>query len=240
MKKITNTRKCSALLSVGAGIAVCLAGSDALAVSGTGNNIIANSTAAELGGKIQIRNVFSGSSIKCVGANATRLGGVGDSFSRVLAIYAAGVNCNTAQRFSGQNASWMVINAGGADKYIKIKFTESGTTKYGWSQFRRNGSTFEFGAWSYNNTGANIKTLAESIVLKKLSLNKDTAKLHWTNANEEGVTRYEVQQKDSAGLWKKFQQMTPGEGSYSLSTAADAVCRLVVEHTDGSQETIDF
>ena len=67
-----------------------------------------------------------------------------------------------------------------------------------------------------------------------------TAKLHWTNDNEDGVARYEVQAKDGAGEWAAVDSDVPGEGSYAAKVSADAVCRLVVENIDGSTDEIDF
>ena len=129
--------------------------------------------------------------------------------------------------------------AGGPDKYIKIRFND-GTQYYGWSQFQLSGNTFLFGAWSYAPEGSNIPTLADSVTAQKLGLADGREKLVWSNANEDGVARYEVQAKDASGAWNAVSSEAPGAGMYSMAAPKGAQCRVVVEKVDGSTEHIAF
>ena len=94
--------------------------------------------------------------------------------------------------------------------------------------------------WGYENTGASIHTLAGSVTARKLGLADGREKLVWSNANEEGVARYEVQTKDAAGQWHAVSSEAPGAGMYSMAVPAGAECRVVVEKVDGTAEHIAF
>ena len=230
-------RKCSAVLAAGMGAAVCLTGSEVLAVSGTnGPDILPGSTVAEFGGKIFFSNKFGGGVLIVRGGHGTAVAGNGGS---KLKTYAAGAACSVASSWIGYNAS-VAASLGGSGKYIKVKFTESATTKYGWLEFTRLGASFVIGAWSYNNAGEAIKTLAESITTTKLALADGRVKLHWANANEDGVARYEVQAKGSDGVWSTVDSSAPGNAAYSTNVPQGCTCRLVVEQVDGTTHEVNF
>ena len=239
-----HTKKCSAILAAGAGAAVCLSGSPALAVSGpAGNNLVSmGGTQTEFGGKISLS--VSMSFLCGRGSNNTEMVRATFGMPWHIATYASNAQCTSL--FSG--GSWagctlrVVGVPGGDNRYIKIRFNDGGGYKYGWSQYKDlGGGTWQFGAWSYSNTvdGA-ILTLADSVKAQKLGLADGREKLVWSNANEEGVARYEVQAKDASGAWNAVSSEAPGAGMYSIAVPKGSNCRIVVEKVDGTAENIAF
>ena len=225
-----HTKKCSALLAAGAGAAVCLSGGPAQAISGLTGPILASMSSAP---------AFSGA-IVLGNAMGVYFGGNGPYSTQVavsgpmVATYGPGINCETGTFTQGAQAP-----AGGPDRFVKIRFN-NGTQYYGWTQFTNNAGVFELGAWSYMPVGAGIPTLADSVKAQKLGLADGREKLVWSNANEEGVARYEVQAKDAAGVWSAVSSEVPGAGMYSIAVPKGGECRVVLEKVDGTTEGIAF
>ena len=225
------TKKCSALLAASAGAAVCLSGGPAFAVSGTtGPTIAPMAYAPMFGGAIVMANYVGVMLGGYTLTNSIQVALVGT----YVATYGPGVDCAT-----GVFANYGKALPGGPDRFIKIKFN-NGTQYYGWSQFTKTGTNYEFGAWSYDAEGNNIWTLADSVTASKLGLSDGREKLVWSNANEEGVARYEVQAKDASGAWHAVSSEAPGAGMYSVAVPAGSECRVVVEKVDGTAENIGF
>lgn len=253
--KRLSTRKCSALFAASTGIAVCLTGGGAQAAKVTGTIVDTNSA----------KSVFSGGILYAFGRNAkwllTSAGGSG----RLLFSLYAGAG-GTAKENGTANAAHVLFaahNAGVvvkgtmangfydymrfpssvASKYVAVQFESGGHACYGWLEVKStnaSGTNIKLGKWGYENTGASIKTLADSVTTQKLSLSNGKVKLHWSNKNEENVARYEVQTKDASGEWKSVDSLVPGEGRYASMVAAGAESRLVVEKVDGGQEVANF
>jgi hypothetical protein len=154
----------------------------------------------------------------------------------VLKTFGAGSSCKNGNFFSFGS---IVGAGGGPSKYIKIRFKEGGVTKYGWSQFTKSGTTFQFGAWSYNNAGGAIKTLGESVKATRLELTDGGAMLHFTNGNEEGVASYAIEAARD-GSWEAVARFAPGDGHYSVQEPGGAAYRLVVERLDGGTHHLSF
>jgi hypothetical protein len=230
------------MLAVGVGASVCLSPVEVAAVSGTkGNDIAENTFATEFGGKITFYNYlwYGVNYLTGTGILDTRI--VVSYTNTQVKTYGAGVPCST---YATLTASWFwygIAPAGGADRYIKIRFSEDNgiTFKYGWSQFTKDGTTFKFGAWSYNAAGGAIKTLADSVKTRRLALAGGDAMLHWTNGNEEGLASYAVQ-TERDGVWTRLASFVPGEGRYSLKAPGDGAYRLVTEWVDGRSDVYTF
>jgi hypothetical protein len=128
------------------------------------------------------------------------------------------------------------------DKYYAMSFQDSGT-KLGWVhvvQTNAEGTLLVIDQWSYNGSGGTIKTLSDSVTTSRLALTGGQEKLYWSNDNEDGVARYEVQSRDASGAWQAADSDVPGSGSYSAKVDSGKTCRLVVEMTDGSTKKVDF
>ncbi len=257
-KKLTD-RKCSAILAAGAGVAVCLSSGEASAVQGTLTGTKANFTAVyttttnhagtivlNLSGAPEVKfevvsyywsassqtfvlNATAANTVRAerTGAGKLELFSVGDSIS--LGDFGnPGVGCD---------ADNLPL---GAKKYVVYYF--GNPKKYGWMEVTASGANnISIGQWSFeSNVGDGIKTLAGSITTHKLALSGSSTKLHWTNDNEDGVARYEVQAKDASGEWQAVDSDTPGEGHYAAKVDNDAQCRLVVEKVDGTTEEVEF
>ncbi len=243
MRSDKTMRKCSVMLAAGMGAAVCLTSSSAKAakISGAdGNDISFLNTATEFGGKIMIlnRDVHFPEEFYFWprGSKDTRFAGSWDS----ICTYHEGSSCKTAIEWL--RTGWPRM--GGPDRFIKVRFNEGGL-KYGWIQYQKVGTgdetTFVMGAWAYeNNVDGAIKTLAGSIEANTLFLSDGTTKLIWSNANEDGVSRYEAQMKNASGAWTTVSSDAAGAGSYSATVPAGSTCRIVVEKVDGAVEEIGF
>ena len=134
--------------------------------------------------------------------------------------------------------------SGSTEKYYGVRFTTNSGTNwfYGWWHMRYiAASKVQVRAWGYQNTAdASILTLADSVTTSKLDLTDGQVKLHWTNSNEDGVARYEVQAKDASGEWQAVDSDAPGEGAYAAKVDGDGAYRLVVERVDGETEEVEF
>jgi hypothetical protein len=233
--KRTHARTSPALLAVGVGATVCLSTGDAEAVSGTkGNPIDRGASAYELGSKVKFRYGFSSLIGKFNAAAAGTKGGV-YPYIPFLQTFGPGFSCKTGpfKAKASLTGVW-----GGLTKYIKIRFND-GSTKYGWSQFDKKGTTLHFGAWSYNNAGGAIKTLGESVKATRLELTDGGAMLHFTNGNEEGVAAYAIEAERDGG-WEAVARFAPGDGRYSVQEPGGAAYRLVVERINGGTHHLSF
>ncbi len=242
-------RKCSALLAAGAGAAVCLSGGGAAnAAIVTGNPLGSKLGLTAFPVSYHMRAFTSkvtwsmhnrgGSLIEFRSfAGSPLVNGTGGAS---IAMHNADVTIGTGM--SNGFGNDLDVPTSVTNKYIAVQFQDGGT-RYGWLRvptMSNGGKTIHIDLWGYENAGATIKTLAESVVTQQLALSDGRVKLHWTNANEDGVARYEVQSKDASGEWQAVDSDTPGEGHYSATVAKDAQCRLVVEKVDGTTEAIDL
>lgn len=237
-------RKCSPALAAASGMAVCLSGGLAHAVSGVTVKTLVSSGAAQtlLDGKISVR--VSMSFLRLTGGNGTQMARATFGFPWHIATYGADAKCTSLSLAGSWANGTLRVNGvpGGDNKYVKIRFNDGSGYKYGWSQYKSlGGGNYQFGAWSYNNTvdGA-IKTLADTLATRTLRLSDGGAQLHWSNANEEGVARYVVEMQREDGTWAEVDSDVPGEGSYTAKASGEDTYRLAVEHTDGVTEHIDF
>lgn len=138
-------------------------------------------------------------------------------------------------------APYTKMKSNQSNNYIGLGFGAS-PLKYGWVHCvstNANGRQLKIDTWSCNASGGAIKTLDDSVTPRKLALSDGRIKLHWVNANEDGVARYEVQAKGANGTWSAVDSSTPGEGSYA-ATVASGEYRLMVENSDGSSRSINF
>jgi hypothetical protein len=242
-------RKCSAFLAAGAGAgaAVCLSSGGAQAAKVTGliaasnagkNTFVANDLQKCFGSKASWSWLAGGPHVflSHIGAsmNGTRTG-----INAYIAMHNAGVviSAGIANEWDG---SYLPDNA--SDKYIAVKFPFGGT-RYGWIHVistNGTGTSIAMDKWGYEDTGASIKTLGESVSAKTLGLSDGRTKLMWSNTNEEGIARYKAQTKDASGAWTTVSSDAAGAGSYSATVPAGASCRLVVEKVDGAVEEIGF
>jgi hypothetical protein len=238
MKNANRTlRKTSVLIAAGVGAAVGLSNPPAHAVTGAdGNDISFGGSATELSGKVTLMygKTYTVNVLIQHGGNATSVAKNAGNFLRT---YSAGVACNTGSFYLG--AIIAPGSAGGPAKYIKIRFND-GVQKFGWSQYQKVGTVLHFGAWGYNNTGGAIKTLGESVTAHVVPLANGKNKLFWTNANEDGIARYEAQTQDASSAWTTVGSEAAGAGSYAATVPAASNCRIVVEKVDGSTEAIGF
>jgi hypothetical protein len=236
-KNAIANRKCSALLATGVGAAVCLTGgTQAHAVNGTiaasngGNSVFGNSTIYLFGNKATA-TVFFGTIV--------RLGAGSLSFVRTGGANISNMSASVTVNSLLPAASIAVLS-NTTNKYYGMSFNDSGT-KYGWVEVISYASnTLTLNAWSYNGSGGTIKTLSDSVTTGRLALADGAEKLHWSNDNEDGVARYEVQSQDDSGNWTASNSDVPGSGSYTAKVDSGKTCRLVVEMTDGSTKEIDF
>ncbi len=126
--------------------------------------------------------------------------------------------------------------------YAGIRFKKGGVPYYGWLHIES--SSFNHvtvDKWAYKDEASGtIMTLSDSVTTRKTGLTDGRVKLHWTNANEDGVARYEVQAKNAAGTRQALDSDTPGEGRYTAKANGAAECRLVIEQIDGTREEVEF
>ncbi len=245
-------RECSAILVAGAGAAVCLTGGGAAhAVSGSinaSNGRVTFDTSTYRTFKVFASKasfyIYTSSSmdIEPAGTNTTEVLMYGTDVRK----FAAGVLIN-----SGIGGVW----GGGqtspphqghgtllppvSDKYFAVRFT-SGGLQHGWVHVvTASDTSIQLDTWGYDGDG-NITTLSDSLTTRKLPLADGRVKVHWSNANEDGVARYEVQAKDASGEWQAVDSVPPGEGAYAAKVDSGAECRLVVEKVDGETEEVEF
>ena len=238
-------RKCSALATAGMGAAVCLTGTEAHAAFVMGNIAASNGDNTFVAGDAQ----------KCFGSKATwnwmpgvhvwfswgtaKPNGTKNDFSAYIAMLSAGATISNGIA-NGWMGSYIPKNA--SDKYMAVKFDDGGT-RFGWVHVistNASGTNIVMDKWGYENAGGICKTLGESVTAKKLGLADGRTKLMWSNANEDGVSRYEAQTKDASGAWTTVSSDAAGAGSYSATVPAGAECRIVVEKVDGATEEIGF
>lgn len=247
LPSVIHGRKCSPLLAIAAGASICLSGEVADAVNG---NI-----AASNGGDTSFTAHRYG--IKLFGSRATfdLVTGPGGGYfsnpkhalrpvfesttvSKQMVHFNAGVQISTLAGFF----TWGYIRKSQSNNYIPMRF-DNGGTRYGWVHCistSSDGKKMRLDTWSFNGTGGGIKTLDESITPKKLALSDGRLKLNWSNTNEAGVARYEVQAKGADGAWAAVDGATPGEGSYAATVRGAGEYRLLVESSDGSSRTVAF
>ncbi len=235
---LSRSRTSPATLATLAGAAVCLSAvsNDAAAVySAAGNKVSSGSAVSELGGKIRVSN-SRGQVLRIQGTAASVTGAVIARNGTAFGEYDAGVKCSTALSWVNEAKA----PAGGASKYIKIRFKISGTTVYGWSQFEKSGTTYLFGPWSYNESGGGIMTLADTLTAARLPLADGKVMLHWVNRLEDGLAAYHLQKKSAAGAWEDVGSFAPGSGTYSVVASGDGRFRVVAERVDGGRTSREF
>ncbi len=247
-----SNRKCSAILAAGAGVAVCLTGGGAKAgfVSGSikgtngGQSVFAvghNSLYACSKGAMWNLAYGSGTSNRINFSSQLGGGQLNGTAGAYAVAHNAGVAVNAAM---GGFADLRRVPDNVADKFFAVKFGSlGGELRYGWLHVvssNAGGSSIQIDRWGYENTGATCKTLSESVTTQKLGLSDGHTKVCWTNTNEDGIARYEVQAKDASGAWKAVDSSTPGEGHYAATVAGGSQCRLVVEKVDGATQQINF
>ncbi len=259
--KMRTDRKCSAILAAGAGVAVCLSSGEANAVLGTLTGTKANFTAVHTttsnhAGTIVLNEGYTpeirfgvvyyywGATsqsfvINATATNTVRAERTGTGAGK-LELFSLGESIGLGD-FGNPGVGCDADNLPlGAKKYVVYYF--GNPKKYGWMEVTASGAkNISIGKWSFENSvGEGIKTLAGSITARKLALSGNGAKLYWSNDNEDGVARYEVQAKDVAGEWQAVDSDTPGQGRYGATVAGEAEYRLVVERIDGTTEEATF
>lgn len=241
-------RKCSALLAAGAGAAVCLTGGGGAHAAGVSGNIFDSNgkTSFNLG------NFLKACTSQASWTLRTPTGAFGFSWSTggqgILNhagsyIYPHDAGVMVSAGMVNGFADIMKIPNGVSDKYFAVKYQNlGGGVYYGWLHVNSTtANTISLDKWGYENTpNAPIHTLAGSISAKKLGLADGRTKLLWSNANEDGVARYEVQAKDASGAWNAVSSEAPGAGMYSIAVPKGAQCRVVVEKVDGTTVEIGF
>ncbi len=255
-----HNRKCSAILAAGAGAAVCLTGgtghaavvTDSIAGSNAGISSFSGTSVFGDNGKSIIKAFDSQVSWKLrTSAPGARFSWY-NNFPQINGVSAASVDgCLLADLNADVTVSASMANQFGqnrkvpasvSDKYMAVRFRVSSLYYHGWIHIVTGGNNnITLDTWGYQSTvEGSIKTLSDSVTTRKLALSDGQTKLHWTNENEDGVARYEVQAKDAAGQWQAVDSNTPGDGAYAAKVDSDAECRLVVERVDGDTEEIAF
>lgn len=158
-----------------------------------------------------------------------------------LVFHSAGVMISAGMPHGFNDIRLLVPNV--SDKYIAVNFRVGTDERYGWVHVvstNASATQITMDKWGYNASGGTIETLDESVTVKKLALSGGQVKLHWTNANEQGVARYAVEAQREDGTWAEVDSDTPGAGSYATKVEEGGACRLSVERVDGTTERIAF
>ena len=260
-----DTRKCSALLAAGAGAAICLTSGGAQAAMVTGLFRSSNTSAGTATGASDWKRAYF---FDAKAFNVPGLNWMGIPNMIYLNIGAPAVGVTTYLQVAGNPAgAHLLMNPGqtidsalnwhnyvrmttgtyfngSSEKYYAVRFTtNSGANwKYGWWRMTWIATDrIQVRGWGYQSLSDTATlTLADSITARKLGLADGREKLVWSNANEEGVARYEVQAKDASGAWNAVSSEVPGAGMYSIAVPKGNECRVVVEKVDGTAENIAF
>ena len=246
-------RKSSALLAAGAGAAVCITGGGAQAAFVMGSISVSNGGTTSFAiddflhaqsGNWSWHLVDWGGPIGFSTGNFARINGT-NTFSAYAVQHSAGVTVNSAMPFGFEDRMKVAGNI--SDKYFAVRsgdFMMGGPYYYGWLHVvssNGTGTTIQIDQWGYESSqDTPCKTLADSVKAQKLGLADGREKLVWSNANEDGVARYEVQAKDASGAWNAVSSEAPGAGMYSSAVPKGSECRVVVEKVDGTTENIAF
>ncbi len=132
---LSRSRTSPATLATVAGAAVCLSAvsNDAAAVYGAaGNKVSSGFAVSELGSKIRVSN-SQGQVLRVQGSAPSVTGAVIARNGTAFGEYDAGAKCSTALSWGNEAKA----PAGGASKYIKIRFNLGTTTVYGSHSSRR-------------------------------------------------------------------------------------------------------
>lgn len=249
--KTSATRKCSALLAAGAGATVCLTGcgtahaaflSGSISASNAGKTVfVAEDHLKAFGSQVEWRLVGAGTNLDfSFMVGQPYLHGTATPASVPFEPLNAGVTINTTL---GNWNDHRLAPLGLSNKYAAVRFRVVPTAWFGWLHFvatDAGGASITVDKWGYESTGASCKTLSDSVATQRLGLSDGHIALHWTNANEDGVARYEVQTTNASGAWQAVDSCTPGAGHYAVNVPEDAACRLVVERVDGTSEEVAF
>ena len=242
--------KCSVLLAAGAGASVCLTGGGAFAAkitgaisaSNAGRTVFAASNSLKLF-NAKVNGMFLPESTHdnriWFWGGAINLNGTALNSNAYIAMHSAGVAISNGMAHSFVAKK---VPANVSDRYMAIRFADSGD-RFGWVHVHSTNAgrtQIVLDTWGYEDSGASIHTLGESVTAKKLGLSDGRAKLMWSNANEDGIARYEAQTKDASGAWTAVSSDAAGAGHYSATVPAGATCRIVVEKVDGATEEIGF
>jgi hypothetical protein len=243
------SRQCSPVLALATGAAICLGAVPAGAAIVTGTltqtDFANGETAKVFDSKVSL---FWKYYYFSPGVGVLVLDPLGPNSALVRANGFGGIDFRPAGSYLGpgvypvQNVS-VQVQEDVTDEYISIKFQQSGQTHFGWVHVINSDlglESIQLDKWGYENAAnTSLLTLAPSCATRHLSLANGSSKLCWTNANEQGVSRYEVQQKDAAGKWQSVSTEVPNGGQYSFS-AKSGTYRLLVEKLDGSSEVLSF
>lgn len=242
-------RKCSAALAAGAGVAVCLTGggpvqavfiSGSIAGTNAGVTVFAPADSVFAFGSLArwyLNNAGGGRISFSWFSDPGVLNGTG--VGSYAAAHGAGITVSAGMPNGFHNLCWVPSSL--SDKYFAVQFLSG--TRYGWLHVVSSnaaGGSITIDKWGYENTGGTCKTLLDSVATQTLRLSDGRVQLHWTNANEDGVARYEVQAKDASGAWQALGSEAPGDGHYAAVAAANSECRLIVEKVDGTTADIGF
>ena len=241
-------RKCAPLLAATTGLAVCITGgyeASAAVITGPigptnyGNTVFTSAIPLRAFGSQAdwwLSNPGPGLAIfPYAGPDSLNVTG-----GPLVVAHSIGVTISSGM--AGAFTASAVVPGNVANKYFAVKFLTPGVT-FGWVHVVSTDAlptTITLDTWGYENMGGTIKTLSDSLTARKLTLADGKAKLHWTNSNEDGVSRYEVQAKDAEGEWQAVDSDVPGDGRYTLKTENQGDYRLMVEKIDGTSETVDF
>ena len=247
-------RKCAATLAAAAGAAICLSAPTAMATSGSFKDTNTNLSVVQtqgfwrlFGSKVRFYVFTSSTRIQIQKVPLTN-GGASFLFNETafpyVKLHNAGVTVSPGM--AGTFSGFASISTNQSDKYIACTFLDGGVTRNAWIHIISSapgGDSVTIHEWSYNDSldgSGTIKTLSSAIVTKKLALTDGTVKLLWTNKNEDGVARYQIQAKDADGSWRAVDSDAAGDGRYSVKTAPADAYRLVVETIDGATEEVAF
>ena len=236
----------SPVMAGSAAAAVCLSGGG-VAHGVTGPMTVSNGTSSFTGkGYIyafvtQARWYKSGPTLFRSGTKSTAVSAVG--FFGAAYFRSAGFTVGTARDPFMQAAVTISGPIGPVDRYIAVRFNPGSGNRYGWLHVVSRPGTntsLQIDTWGYNTTGGSIKTLSDSVSTKTLTLSDSRAQLHWTNKNEDGVSRYVVQARTGEDEWTEVDSDTPGTGHYEVNAEGQGAYRLVVEKIDGTTEEVTF
>ncbi len=248
----------SVLLTTAAGVAACLATTDADAATRLGivkkNGAVVTSGNAQFaygnilslcdaaGAAVKAKFRFNGVSFTHVTFLSYAYVAVGGLATANLRTFSAGQTLPLAGSPAYVGFGFWPTNVDGY--YFAVRIGAAAPYTYGWVHVvssTKDGLPVTIDSWGYNDVaGQPIKTLAESVKTKRLTLSDGSVRLHWSNDNEEGVASYAAQVERN-GEWTTFGTWPKGEGRYSVkSPETSARCRLVVESIDGVVSTFLF
>ena len=247
-KKINSlSRTSSAALAAGTGAVMCLSATEAMGAFVFGN--ITSSTQNITQSPNETMYAFEKMArwkLKTYLERPYFLGSAGNAAHfKCLDSYAVALNAGVTVSGVTGFGSVAFIPEKVDGKYFAVMFAYGGgcgPARYGWLHvvsYNAEAKQLKIDKWGYEDTGASIKTLSDSVKTTRLALSDGLVSLRWANPAEDGVASYAIQaQKD--GKWVTVDTFAPGAGNYSAKVKGDAVCRLVAERVDGGTDTFAF